>query len=91
MCVCIGWIEEWLHFPESPNKTKAWCVCFGVLCVFTLLLNNTTSLITGIHIFRLGESPIDYPPKALQPEEGSHLGLPFMIVAPVENGNICGN
>ena len=45
MCVCIGWIGEWLHFPGSPNKTKVWCVFFGVLCVFTLLLNNTTSLI----------------------------------------------
>ena len=46
MCVFIGWIGEWLQFPGSLNKTKVWCVCFGVLCVFTLLLNNTTSLIT---------------------------------------------
>ena len=46
LCVCIGWIGEWLHFPGSPNKTKVLCVCFGVLYVFTLLLNNTTNLIS---------------------------------------------
>ena len=53
LCVCTGWIGEWLHFPGSPNKTKVLCVCFGVLCVFTLLLNNTTSLIN-----RMGKSYI---------------------------------
>ena len=48
-------------------------------------------LVPGIHIFGPGESPIDYPPKALQPKEGSHLRLPFLIIAPVKNGNVGGN
>ena len=49
-------------------------------------------LILGVHIcFWPGESPVNYPLKALQPKEGNHLGLPFLIIAPVKNGNVHGN
>ena len=40
-------------------------------------------------LIQTGGSPIDYPPKALRPEEGSHLRLPFVVV-PIQDGNIGG-